>query len=163
MLLDCLEIVLNGVINAQIENLKTGAFQHHTDEVFANIVYITLNSANHHATHRFSARLGEQGPQYRHTAFHRVGRHQNFRYKENPIAKINAHDTHALNQGIGQHFIGTPTSLKQDVGALLNLFFEAIIEIVMHLFDQFFVRQSAQVQIVRLFVTHQDGSFLEYD
>ena len=43
----------------------------------------------------------------------------------------------------GQHLVGRPAALQQDVDGLLDLFLEAVIEVVMHLLDQFLVIRAS--------------------
>ena len=59
-----------------------------------------------------------------------------------PSRKSIADDAHALDQRLGQHLVGRPAALEQDVDALLDLLLEAVIEVVVHLRDEFVVGKA---------------------
>ena len=90
----------------------------------------------------------EQRAQDRHAGLHRVGGHQHFRHEQDAVAKIDADDAHALDQRLGQHVVGRPAALEQDVHAVLDLLLQAVIEIVVHLLDEFVVRKRGKVEFI---------------
>ena len=53
-------------------------------------------------------------------------------------------DGHPTDQGLGQDFVGFPTTFKKDVHALFDLFLETVIEVVEHLLDKFLVVEFRQ-------------------
>ena len=57
---------------------------------------------------------------------------------------------HAADQGLGQHVVGLPAALEQDVHALDDLLLEAVVEVVLHLLDELLVVERAQVEVVVL-------------
>ena len=141
------QIIFHRIVNAEVDDFKAGAFHHHRHQVFADVVDVAFHRADDHFADRFGAGLRQQRAQNFHPAFHRVGRHQHFRDEQNAVAKINADDAHAFHQRFVQNFGGGPAALQQNVGAFNDLFAQAVVEIIVHLFDQFVVGQRAQVQI----------------
>ena len=81
MLLDRREVIFDSVINTNIDHFKTSAFQHHGDKVLADIVNVSLNRADDHLTDGLRPCLGQQWAQDRHTTFHSISRHEDFRHK----------------------------------------------------------------------------------
>ena len=79
MLLDRLEIVLDRVVDADVDDLEPGAFHHHADEVLADVVDVALDRADHHLADLGGAGLGQERPQDDHPGLHGIGRHQHFR------------------------------------------------------------------------------------
>ena len=113
---------------------------------------VALDRADHHLAQLGRAGLGQQRPQKGHAALHGVGSQQDFRHEEDAVAEVDADDPHAFHQRLGQDVVRSPAALQQDLHTLFDLFFQAVIEIVMHLFDEFVVIQCAKVEIV--FIRH---------
>ena len=89
-------------------------------------------------------------------------RHQHFRHEQDAVAEVDPDDAHALDQRLGQHVIGNPVALEQDVDALFDLFLEAVVEIVVHLVDAKAELAAADVPVavvssVRLTVAVRSG------
>ena len=55
---------------------------------------------------------------------------------------------HAADQRLGQHVVGLPAALEQDVDAFDDLLPEAVVEVVLHLLDELFVVERTEVEIV---------------
>jgi hypothetical protein len=149
--LDGFEIVLDRVVDADIDHLEPGAFHHHRDEVLADVVDVALDRADDHLALLGRAGLGQQRLQHRHPGLHRVGGQKHFGDEQDAVAEIVAHDLHAGDQRLGQHVIGLPAALEQDVRALDDFLLEAVIEVVMHLRDEFLVVELAQDDVVVFF------------
>ena len=66
------------------------------------------------------AGLGEQRPQDRHAALHGVGGQQHLGHEQDAVAEVDADDRHAADQRLGQHVVGRPAALEQDVHAFLD-------------------------------------------
>ena len=141
MLFQRIKIVFNWVIDPKINHVKTGAFKHHRNKVFANVMDITLDRANHHCTNSWCACFSKQRPQNTHARLHRIRCHQDFGNKQNTIAEINADNRHALDKRFGQNLIRCPTPLKQNIDTFNNLILHAVIKVVMHLLDKFIIVQ----------------------
>ena len=148
MLLDRRQIFLDAVVDADVEHLEAGALHHHADEVLADVVDVALDGADHHLAHLRRAGGDQQRAQDRHSRLHRVGGHQHFRHEQDAVAEIDADDAHALDQRLGQHVVGRPAAVQQDAHAVLDLLLQAVIEIVVHLRDEFVVRQRGKVEFV---------------
>ena len=87
--------------------------------------------------------FGEKRAQDGHAALHRVGGKQDFRHKQDTIAKIDSNDGHAANQRFSQNAVRLPATLQKDVDALFDLFLETVIEIILHLLDQLIIVERA--------------------
>ncbi len=154
MLLDRLQIVLDRVVDPDIDHLEPGAFHHHRDEVLADVVDVALDGADHHLADLRRAGFGKQRPEDEHAGLHGVGGEQHFRHEQDAVAEIDADDPHALDQRLGQHVVGRPFPAEQDVHALLDLLLHPVIEVVLHLLDEFLVIERVKVE----FVFGHDGS-----
>ena len=86
--------------------------------------------------------------QDRHAGLHRVGGEQHLRHEQDAVAEILADDAHALDQRLGEHVIGRPLALQQDVDAFLDFFLQPVIEVVVHLLHEFVVGQFGEDDIV---------------
>jgi hypothetical protein len=47
-------------------------------------------------------------------------------------------------RAFGEDVVGRPAATEQDVGAFLDFFLEPVIQIVMHLLDEFIIREFGQ-------------------
>ena len=83
-----------------------------------------------------------------HAALHRVGSQEHLGHKQDPVAEILADDGHATHERFGQDVIGLPLAFKQDVDAFLDLFLQAVIKVIKHLLDKFFIVQFRQDDVV---------------
>ncbi len=155
VLLDRLEIVLDGIVDAEVDDLEAGAFHHHADEVLADVVDVALHGADDHLADLRSAGLGQQRAQDEHARLHGVGRHQHFGHEEDAVPEVLADDAHALDERRGQNLIGRPFASQEDAHALLDLFLEPIVEVIVHLLDEFVVGEGIQVEIVSASHLHQ--------
>ena len=115
MLLERGEVVLDGVVDAEVDDLEAGALEHHRDEVLADVVDVALDGADHDRADPLRARLGEQRPQDLHPGLHRVRREQHLGDEEDPVAEVDADDPHALDERVVQHPVGRPAALEQDL------------------------------------------------
>ncbi len=120
-------------------NFKTGTLHHHGHQIFAYVMDIAFYRANHHGAHWFSTSFRQQRLENRHATFHGIGRQQYLWHKQDTVAEVDTYNGHTINQSLAKHFFCGPTAVKQDGGALFYLFFQAIVEIVMHLQHQIFV------------------------
>jgi hypothetical protein len=146
--LDRVEILLDRIVDAEVDDVEAGALHHHADQVLADVVDVALDRADHQLALLGRAGGGEQGAQDRHPGLHRIRREQHFRDEEDAVAKILADDPHAFHQRLGQHLVGRPAALQQDVGAFLDLLLEPVVEIVVHLLHEFVVGKFRQDDFV---------------
>ena len=156
VLLERFQVCLDGIVDPDVDHLETGALHHHRDKVLADVVDVALDRADHHLADLGRAGLGQQRPQDRHAALHRVGREQDLGHEEDAVAEVDPDDPHALDQGLGQDPVRLPAALEQDVDALHDLLLEAVVEVVLHLLDQFVVVERAEIEIV-VAVTHGES------
>ena len=82
-----------------------------------------------------------------------IGGEQNFRNEENAIAEVDADDAHAFDQRLGQDPVGRPAAAEEDMDGRLDLFLEAVIEVVMNLLHQLLVIEAVQVKFA--FIAHR--------
>lgn len=157
---DRIEIVLDRIVDPQIDDVEAGPLHHHADKVFADVVNVALDGSDHHLAEFRCAGFGQKRTQDRHAGLHRIGRQQHFRHEENAVAKIDADDAHALDQCLGQHVIGCPAAFQEDVRRFLNLLLQTVIEIVMHLLNEFFVGKLRKNDVV---VGHEFSSLVGGD
>ncbi len=92
------------------------------------------------------AGLGQQRAEDDHAGLHRIGGQQHFGDEQDAVAEVDADDPHALDQRLGQRVIGRPAALQQDVDGHLDLFLEAVIEVVMHLLNEIVVVQAVEIE-----------------
>jgi hypothetical protein len=119
-------------------------------------VNVALHGADHHLALARRAGGGQQRTQDGHSRLHRVGRQQHFRNEQYAIAEIDTDDAHAFNQRFRQHPVGHPAPAQQNVDRRLDLFLEAVIQVVVDLLDKLFVVQGVEVQFA--FVAHREIS-----
>ncbi|ESY73500.1 hypothetical protein X743_11370 [Mesorhizobium sp. LNHC252B00] len=136
------------IVDAEVDDVEAGALHHHADKVLANVVDVALDGADHHLALLRRAGGGEQRTQDEHPGLHGVGRQQHFGNEQDAVAKILADDAHAFDQRFGEHLVGRPAALEQDVGAFLNLFLQPVIEIVVHLLHQLVVGKFGKDDLV---------------
>ena len=67
--------------------------------------------------------------------------------------EVDADDSHPFDQGLGQDLVGGPSSLQQDVDALHHLVGQAVVEILVHLKDEFLVVQRGKIEFLT-FIRH---------
>ena len=120
------ELVRVGV-DPEIEHLEPGAFEHHADEVLADVVDVALDRADHDLADRLGAGLGEQRPEDRHAGFHRVRGEQHLGDEQDPIAEIDADDLHAGNERVVENLRRCPAPSQQEVRALDDLVGHAVV------------------------------------
>ena len=72
MLFERRKEIFDRVVDADVEHLEAGAFEHHANQVLADVVDIALDRADDHLADRFHARFGKQWAQDRHAALHRI-------------------------------------------------------------------------------------------
>ena len=153
MLLQSLKVVLYGVIDANIVDLKTRALQHHGHQVFADVVDVALDRANHHGPHGLGAGFRQQWPQNGHATLHGVGGQQDLGHKQDAVPEIDPDNGHAVDQGLAQDVLGGPAPLQQDAGSLFDFLGQAIVEVVVHLGDEIFVGQFSEDNVF-VFIRH---------
>ena len=144
MLVECPEELLNVGVDPEVDDLEAGAFEHHPDQVLADVVDVALHGSYYHLAYGLSTGLGQQWSEDGHASFHGVGGQQHLGHEEDAIAEVDAHDPHALNQGVVQDPSGIPTSTQENVGPIGNLVGEAVVEIVVHLGGQVLVAEVRQ-------------------
>ena len=146
------QVIFNRVVDAEVNHIKTGTFKHHRYKILANVMDIALDRANDHGANTRRPGFRQQRPQNHHAGFHRIGRHQNFRHKQDAITKINANDGHAFDQRLCQNIIGRPFARKKNLHAFHNFILHSVIKIVMHLLDKFVIIQIGKNNF--FFISH---------
>jgi len=56
-------------------------------------------------------------------------------------------DLHATDQRIIQHFFGRPSAVKKNRCALFDFLFQTVVEVIVHLLNQLFVRKLCKDDI----------------
>ena len=153
VLFDGGQILLDRIVDAEVDHLEARTFHHHADEVLADVVNVALDGADHHLAQARRAGGDEQRAEDEHAGLHGIGGEQNFRNEQNAIAEVDADDAHAFDQRLGQDLVGRPAAAEEDVDGRLDLFLEAVIEIVMDLLDQLLVIEGVQVKFA--FIAHR--------
>ena len=160
------ELVRVGV-DAEVDDLEAGAFEHHPHQVLADVVDVALDGADDHLADRGRAGLGEQRAQDRHPALHRVGGEEDLGDEENPVPEVDADDAHAFDERVVEDPLRHPSAFQQDVRAFLDLFLQTVVEIVVHLRDELVVGQRPEIEFflfactvfaIELFTLHGGGS-----
>ena len=157
MLLDGGEVLVDVAVDPDVEDLESGALEHHRHEVLADVVDVALDGADDHLADRLGAGLGEQRAQDRHPGLHRVGGEEHLGHEQDAVAEVDADDAHALDERLVEHSIGAPAAVEQDRRALDDLVGEPVVEVVVHLLDEVVVRQQCEVDLVVL-VAHASSA-----
>ena len=118
-----LQYFLGGHHNPQVNHLVVIALQHHADNIFANIVHITLNRSHQNLTigagrlvfFRFNI-----GLQIGHRLFHYPGRFHHLGQEHFARAKQVANNIHAVHQRTLNHMQGAFSLLAGFLGVLFN-------------------------------------------
>ncbi len=108
---------------------------------------IALDGTDHHLAELRRTGFGQQGAQNEHARLHGVGRKQDLGHEQDAVAEILTDDAHALDESLGQHVVGRPAAAEQYIRAFLNLFLQAVIEIVVHLQHQIFVGKFGEYDL----------------
>ena len=87
-------------IDSDIDYLESGAFQHHSDQILADVVNISLNCRQHDQTFWLGFRFREDRSQNFKAALHGPCRKQHFRHEYRAIGKHGAHLVHGTDQCI---------------------------------------------------------------
>ncbi len=148
MLLECREVLLDRIVDAEIDHLEAGALEHHADEVLADVVHVALDRADDDLADGRDIGFGQDRAQNLHAAFHGVGGKQHLGNEQDAIAEIDADDAHALDEGFVQHLFGGPAAREKDPRARLDLRPQAVIEVVVHLLDQLCVVERVEVEFL---------------
>ena len=118
----------SGHHHAHVDDFEVIALKHHSDDVFTNIVHITLDGGDHDfafCTYVTTGRLDElffsfnKRYQMPDGLLHDAGRFHHLRQKHFSFAKQIAHDVHAIHQRAFDHLDRAPVS----IGNLLTDFF----------------------------------------
>ena len=86
------------------------------------------------------------GRRIRHPALHRVGGEEHLGDEENPVPEVDADDAHAFDERVVEDPLRRPSAFQQDVRAFLDLFLQAVVEIVVHLRDELVVGQRPEIE-----------------
>ena len=148
------QVVLHRVVDADVDHLEAGALHHHRHQVLADVMDVALDGADHHLADGLGPGLRQQGAQDGHAGLHGVGRHQHFGNEEDAVAKVDADDGHAIDQGLAQSLLGRPAAIQQNAHALVDLFGQAIVEVVVHLLHELLIIQGGKIQGVVTQIRH---------
>gem|GEM_PF-6812572 len=145
---DGFQIVFDGVVDSEVDDVEAGTFHHHADKVLADVVNVALDGTNHHLALLRRAGGGKQRAQDVHPSLHRVGREQNFRHEQDAITKVDANDPHAFNESLGQDVVGGPSAFEKNPGAFLDFLLQPVVKVVVHLLHEFFVGEFRENDFV---------------
>ena len=171
MLLQRGQELLGVGVDPEVEHLEAGPFEHHSHEVLADVVDVALDGADDHRADRRRTGLGQERAQDRHPALHRVGGEEHLGDEQDTVPEVDADDAHAFDERIVQDALRFPPALEQDVRAFLDLFPQAVVEIVVHLPDELVVGQRAQIEFllfvctvfaIEMFTLHGGGSSVAF-
>ena len=93
--------------------MKPAPFQHHPDQVLADVVDVALDGQDEIGADRLGSGLGQDGAQQTETAFHRLGPDQHLRHKVLPLLKQRADFFQGRDQGVVQNLIGGQSHLQR--------------------------------------------------
>ena len=137
-------------VDAEVDDLEAGAFEHHRHQVLADVVDVALDGADHDLADRFGSGLGEQRAQDLHPGLHRVGREQHLGHEQDAVAEVDADDPHALDERVVQRPVRAPAAVEQDHRALDDLVGEPVVQVVVHLLDELCVVERGEIDLVGL-------------
>jgi hypothetical protein len=93
-------------VDAEVDHLEAGAFEHHRREVLADVVDVALHGSDDDLADRLGAGLGEQRAKHGHPSLHGVRREQHFRHEQDPVAEVDTDDPHPFDQRVVEHLLG---------------------------------------------------------
>ena len=109
---------------------------------------VALDGADDHLADGRRPGLGQERAEDRHPALHhRVGGEEHLGDEQDAVPEVDPDDAHAFDERIVQNALGHPSALQQDVRAFLDLFLQAVIEIVVHLPDELVVGQRPEIEL----------------
>ena len=91
-----LDELLRRDIDTGVHNLEAGAFEHHADEVLADVMQVALDCADDGGGQRLHASRHEFGLQNFHAGLHGACGNQHFRNVDFVLLKLGTDDSHAL-------------------------------------------------------------------
>ena len=106
-----------------------------------------FDGADHDLADRLRAGLREQRAQDLHSRLHRVGGEQHFGNEQDPVAEVDADDSHALDQRVVQHLVGAPAALEEEPCRLHDLVAQTVVKVVVNLLGELLVVQVTQVEL----------------
>ena len=103
LLLSGLNEGLGGDVGAQVNNFQALAFQHHLDQVLADVVQVALDGADADAAGGLHALSSQQGLEQSGALAHSAGSNQNFGNEHFVVLELFADDVHAVQQTLFQN------------------------------------------------------------
>jgi hypothetical protein len=100
VLLERVEVFLDRIVDADVDDLEARALEHHRHQVLADVVDVALDGADHHLADRLGAGFGQQRAQDLHARLHRIRSEQHLGNEQDAVAEIDADDAHPLDQGV---------------------------------------------------------------
>ena len=135
------------VLMPRSKTSKPAPFEHHPDQVLADVVDVALDRADDDLADRLGAGLGEERAQDRHAGLHRVGREEDLGDEQDAVAEVDADDLHARHERVVEDAGRRPAATEQDVRALDDLGGHAVVEVVVHLFGELVVGERREVDL----------------
>ena len=100
MFIKRIQVFLDRVIDAEIDDFKSSALEHHGHQVLADVVNVAFYGTDDDFADWLHARFRQQGAQYLHAALHRIRGEQHLRDEQDSVAKIDPDDAHAFDEGV---------------------------------------------------------------
>src|SRR3569833_213587 len=147
VLFESCQVFLDGIVDPQIDDFEAGALEHHGNEVLADIVDITFDRTDDDFADRLDTGLGEQRTQDLHAALHGVGGEKYLGHEQDAVSEVDADVAHAFVHRFKQHLFRAPAALELDPGGILDLGFQAVVQIIMHQHDELLIIQIAQIEL----------------
>src|SRR5450759_215752 len=113
-------------VDAQVEDLETGALEHDDHKVLADVVDVALDCADDVAAHGLGPGLGDQRTQNGEGALHRPSRHQHLGHEEITFLEAPADLFEGWDQGFEQDVHRVHAEGKPLLGGLFDLWRAAV-------------------------------------
>src|SRR3954452_5259440 len=141
-------------VDTEVEHLEARAFEHHPDEVLADVMDVALDGPDDHLADRFRAGLREERAQDRHACLHRVGGEEDLGDEQDAVAEVDADDLHPGNESVVEDARRGPAAAEQDVRALDDLGRHAVVQVVVHLLGELIDGERRDLDLGVLVLRH---------
>ena len=135
-------------VDAQVDDLEAGSFEHHADEVLADVVDVALDGPEDHLADRLDPGLGQERPEDGHAALHRVRGEQDLGHEQDAVTEVDPDDPHPLDERRVEDPLGAPPPAEEDVRPGDDLVGQPVVHVVVHLLDELLVGQAGEVELL---------------
>src|SRR5581483_2129380 len=115
---DLLDERLRRDLDAEVDDLETGALEHDVDEVLADVVHVALDRAHEERADRLHARVGQERPEQVERARHRAAGDQHLGDEEVAALEACADLLERRDQRVEQHRLRPEALLEAALGQL---------------------------------------------